>query len=82
MTAYSEASTLIPCVPAGGKPPPLKWWGNIFRRVWADRSQLVIVIRLPWWGWRYRIQTDDMGPAQLCISWRAREGWRKGWRPA
>lgn len=73
---------MIPRVPANGPAPPLKWWGNAFVRVWADRMQLVIVLRLPWWSEQYCIQTDEVGPAQLMLSWRQGEGWRKGWRAA
>lgn len=62
MIAWSEHTGFIPSVPAGGKAPQLKWWGNVFRRVWADRTQIVIVLRLP----RYR------------ISWRQGEGFRCG----
>jgi hypothetical protein len=77
----------LPIVPANGKPPPLKWWGNAFYRAWAGPAghawlQLVIVIRLPWWRETYLPETDDIGRGQLMLSWRSREGWRHGWRAA
>jgi hypothetical protein len=79
MKAWSEISTLIPCVPAGGEPPRIKWWGNVFRRVWRDRTQLVIVLRLPYWGRAYCITLDEWRLGQFCVAWRQGEGWRRGW---
>lgn len=75
---------MIPYVPAGEKPPPIHWWGNVFYRCWASDDgegyqQLVIVIRLPWWWKAYCINTDHMKVCQRVVSWRAREGWRAGW---
>ncbi len=85
---------ILPRVIAGSKAPPMHWWGNAFYRVWNGWEQLVIVIRLPWW--RYAVHASDIVPPreegmpyyaqtwmaheQLTISWRRREGWRKGWR--
>ncbi len=74
---------LLPRVPAGAKPPPIRWWGNAFYRVWADFEQLVIVVRLPWWrGNAWLPAQDDIGRGQLVVSWRQREGFRYGWRAA
>jgi hypothetical protein len=70
-------------VPANGPAPPLKWWGNAFVRVWSDRTQRVIVLRLPWWrNDVYLAANDYFGRGQLMLSWREGEGWRKGWRAA
>lgn len=78
----------LPRVPAGAPAPPIRWWGNVFFRVWKDWEQLVIVIRVPWWRkdpmgacavqW-YGIDVD-VATQQLVLSWRRREGWRYGWR--
>lgn len=70
----------FPRVVASMPAPPIHWWGNAFYRVWKGWEQLVIVIRLPWWSETYTIERDEISRAQLCISWRRREGWRKGWR--
>lgn len=78
----------LPRVPAGAAPPPPRWWGNAFYRVWKDWEQLVIVIRLPWHRTSaglaaleciYGVQVPY---EQLVVSWRRREGWRRGWRAA
>ena len=59
-------------IPAGER-AKLHWWGALFLRVWRDREQMVLVLRVPCWRVRERLE-------QLCVSWRAGEGWRKGWR--
>lgn len=72
----------LPRVPADMPPPPGHWWGNAFYRVWAGWEQLVIVLRLPWWSECYDLSVIGPGflrKAQLVVSWRRREGWRKGW---
>lgn len=61
---------VISRIHAHAKAPPIHWWGNAFYRLYADFQQLVIVLRLPWWGSR----------GQLMLSWRQREGWRRGWK--
>jgi hypothetical protein len=80
---------MIERIPVGAKPPPIRWWGNVFYRMWKDREQLVIVLRLPWWrgaepiilGGMLSVWTHASRREQLTLSWRQGEGWRKGWRP-
>lgn len=77
---------MLPRVPPNAPPPPMHWWGNAFYRCWMGWQQLVIVIRLPWWRgpetWRAGLAKLDYPREQLMLSWRAREGWRHGWRAA
>lgn len=76
---------MLPRVPPNMPAPPIKWWGNVFYRVWKDWEQLVVVIRVPWWrGPEARLYGSDASLSypreQLMLSWRVREGWRSGWR--
>lgn len=60
--------------------PPLRWWGRIFIRVWRDREQIVLTLRLPWWRSAHCMDCDDVKICQRVVSWRQGEGWRAGWR--